>query len=93
MAGAMGASVSLDSSLPAHGLLFGEDQARYLIATPRKEADKVIAKAKAEGIKIAKIGNVGGDVLKIDDKINISCDILKEAHEGWLKNYMTRVRK
>ncbi|TDI62512.1 MAG: phosphoribosylformylglycinamidine synthase subunit PurL [Alphaproteobacteria bacterium] len=93
MAGAIGASVSLNSSLPAHGLLFGEDQARYLIATPWKTAEKVLAKAKAGGIKIAKIGNAGGDALKIDDKINISCDIMKQAHEGWLKNYMTRVRK
>ena len=94
LAGKMGAGLSYSKeNIPAHALLFGEDQARYLIAVPAGKADKILEKAKESGITIENIGASGGNALKIGDKINISCDKLRTAHEGWFKDYMTKVRK
>ena len=93
LAGKMGADVSYSSeNIPAHALLFGEDQARYLIAAPAGKADKILEKAKQAGIAMINIGTSGGADLKIGDKIDTSCDKLRVAHEGWLEDYMTKVR-
>ncbi|MCH8322282.1 MAG: phosphoribosylformylglycinamidine synthase subunit PurL [Proteobacteria bacterium] len=93
LAGKIGADVSYSKeNIPAHALLFGEDQARYLIALPAGKAGKILEKAKKSGITIENIGTTGGSVLKIGDKINISCDRMRTAHEGWFEDYMTKVR-
>ncbi|MCH7631293.1 MAG: phosphoribosylformylglycinamidine synthase II, partial [Proteobacteria bacterium] len=93
LAGKIGADVSYSKeNIPAHALLFGEDQARYLIALPAGKAGKILEKAKKSGIIIENIGTTGGSVLKIGDKINISCDRMRTAHEGWFEDYMTKVR-
>ena len=88
-----GAEVSLKSDLPQHALLFGEDQARYLLSVPEKVAKKILGKADKAGVTITKIGKTGGKALKVNDKINISLDKLKTAFDNWFKDYMTKVRK
>ena len=42
---------------------FGEDQARYLIAAPFAEAEKIVAEARAAYIFVAELGKTGGDAL------------------------------
>ena len=94
LAGKIGAELSYSKeNIPAHALLFGEDQARYLIALPAGKAGKILEKAKKSGITIENIGTTGGSDLKIGDKINISCDKMRTAHEGWFEDYMTKVQK
>ena len=56
MAVAGGIGVSLD--VASTGELFGEDQARYLIATD--QADELIAAGRAAGVPITLIGRFGG---------------------------------
>ena len=89
MATGIGATIdTLPANMPAHAALFGEDQARYVIALSANEADKVLAEAKAAGIPAMKLGTVGGTNLTLPDEAPISVAELKTAHEGWLPNYM-----
>ncbi|NBE08489.1 phosphoribosylformylglycinamidine synthase subunit PurL [Paragemmobacter ruber] len=45
------------------GFLFGEDQARYIVATDK--ADALIAAGKAAGVPVAVVGRFGGDVVSL----------------------------
>jgi phosphoribosylformylglycinamidine synthase len=69
-----------------HAFLFGEDQARYLIATYRP--DEVLAAAGEAGAPAQKIGVAGGDALAVTGLFALPLDALREGHEGWLPAYM-----
>ncbi len=85
MAGKMGAKIELkDSPLPLHALLFGEDQARYLIAAPESRSHQITA----TGIPATKIGRVGGERLMIGGALDITLSDLQSAHQSWLPAYM-----
>jgi len=89
MASGLGATIdALPANIPAHAALFGEDQARYVVAVAPSEADQLMADAKAAGIPALKLGTVGGANLNLPGESPISVAELKQAHEGWLPNYM-----
>ena len=89
MAGAFGATLpEAPQDMPAHAYLFGEDQARYLIALPAEAATGLLDSASALGIAAARVGVVGGDGLTLPGGQTISVAELRSAHEGWLPNYM-----
>jgi phosphoribosylformylglycinamidine synthase len=67
---------------------FGEDQARYLIAAPFAEAEKILAEALAGNIFVARLGKTGGDALLLDDKDRVALAKLSAAHEGWFPRFM-----
>ena len=56
---AAGIGVTLDAA--DLGQLFGEDQARYLLACPAAEAETLIEAAAREGVPAAIVGRFGGD--------------------------------
>ncbi|MDX1737348.1 MAG: phosphoribosylformylglycinamidine synthase subunit PurL [Alphaproteobacteria bacterium] len=89
LAGNMGATLTQpeNSDIPAHAWYYGEDQARYLIATD--QADKIIEKAKNSGIKAEIIGKTGGSDLKLGANDAISLTEVRAAFEGWMPNYMS----
>ncbi len=68
------------------GWLFGEDQARYVIATD--EADAVLAAATAAGVAASAIGTSGGGALTRNGTSAISVNDLQAARERWLPAYM-----
>jgi phosphoribosylformylglycinamidine synthase II len=83
----LGAALDEPGGGPAHALLFGEDQARYLITT--SDADTVLAGARAAGVPASVIGQVTGDgQLTLGPGDSISLDMLRSRHEGWLPEYM-----
>jgi phosphoribosylformylglycinamidine synthase len=86
MAGNLGASIDLPAGADAAGFLFGEDQGRYVVTTT--DADAVLAKAKAAGVPVLRLGTTGGTALKLNDGDAISVGDLKTAHEAWLPQYM-----
>ena len=89
MASAKGMKVSLKEQRgPAHGLLFGEDQARYVIAVPADLANFVQANAEGAGVPFRTLGTVAGDSLVIDDLVSIAVPQLTEAHESWFPTFM-----
>ncbi len=92
MAMASGAGLRLDlpAGLPAHALLLGEDQARYLLALPAQAARDAVAAAGAAGIAAAVIGHVGGDALACEGVFHVALADIIAAHEGWMPTYMAR---
>jgi len=58
------------------------------VAVAPSEADQLMADAKAAGIPALKLGTVGGANLNLPGESPISVAELKQAHEGWLPNYM-----
>ncbi len=72
---------------PLHAILFGEDQARYVVTTPN--AEKLIESAAAAGVVAAVIGEVSAEpALTLNRRVLISIGELRIAHEGWLPAYM-----
>jgi len=61
MAEGAGVGVALDAEETA--VLFGEDQARYLVAASAKEAEALVAAGKAAGVPVAVVGRFGGDAV------------------------------
>jgi phosphoribosylformylglycinamidine synthase len=88
MASGIGASVGQAGLPEAIPFWFGEDQARYLIAAPFAEAEKIMAQAAKAGIVAAELGKTGGDALMIDDKDSAPISQLCAAHEGWFPAFM-----
>ncbi|MNL80945.1 Phosphoribosylformylglycinamidine synthase 2 [compost metagenome] len=72
----------------AHALLFGEDQARYVLAVPADLANFLQANAEGAGVPFRALGTVGGDSVVIDDLVNVSVADLGAAHEGWFPGFM-----
>ena len=73
---------------PVHAELFGEDQARYLIAVPRDGAASVLAAASASSVPARLIGEAGGATLEVSGILQVSVAALKSRHEGWFPAYM-----
>ena len=69
-------------------ILFGEDQARYLVAIAPDSMAAFEAQAEARAIPIAALGKTGGADLTIGETIHISIEELGELHESWLPDLM-----
>jgi phosphoribosylformylglycinamidine synthase subunit PurL len=90
MAGGRGVGFDpLPAGLPRYALLFGEDQARYLVETAAP--DTLISAARAAGVPARVIGAVGGVALTLPGAGAISVDALRAISEAWLPDYMARV--
>jgi phosphoribosylformylglycinamidine synthase len=92
MAMASGIGAEIDASAagetPLHAWLFGEDQARYLVATD--EPGKLAALAETAGVRLTRVGRTGGVSLTLAGRFTISLDEIKKRHEGWLPGYMSK---
>jgi phosphoribosylformylglycinamidine synthase II len=73
-------------NLPAHAFWFGEDQARYVVTA--KDSERVMQRAKAAGVPIARLGATGGAALAIGGERPLPVAELKKHFEGWLPAYM-----
>ena len=73
---------------PLHGLLFGEDQARYVITVEEKMAQFLANNAADAGVQFRVLGNVGGDKLVVKDVLALDVAEMKTAHENWFPDYM-----
>ncbi len=86
MAGKLGASITTLAGIPPQGFLFGEDQARYVLATA--QPDTVLAAAQKAGIPALTLGSAGGDQLTLAGGNAISIAELIRLNEAWLPDYM-----
>ena len=86
LAGDLGCEFAAPDDTPLHAWLFGEDQARYLVAAP--QAAPILEASAAAGVPAAAIGRTGGDSLKLSDGRAISLADLRAVHEQWLPAYM-----
>lgn len=89
MAGGYGMEIDLtDVQMPLHGLLFGEDQARYVIIVEEKMAQFLANNAADAGVQFRVLGNVGGEKLVVKDVLALDVAEMKTAHENWFPAYM-----
>jgi phosphoribosylformylglycinamidine synthase II len=88
MAKGIGAKVDALPAGPAHAVLFGEDQGRYLLSLPADAAEAVVAEAKAAGVPAEIIGKTGGSELALPGEAAVSIAALRKTHESWLPDYM-----
>ena len=90
LAGDRGADINLGpSELLPHAILFGEDQARYVIACGTDKAEDILNRAAAAEVPARIAGTVGGDQLTVGGQDPISVEDVRTAHEEWLPRYMT----
>jgi phosphoribosylformylglycinamidine synthase len=86
LASSVGVVLAPTSHAHAHAFMFGEDQARYLIATIAPEA--VIAAALEAGVPVAPVGRAGGEAFVSGELFEIPLERLRHAHEAWMPAYM-----
>jgi len=85
----IGMQISRAIGCPTHAWLFGEDQARYLLAVEENSVNPVVSTAKAKGVAAQVVGKVGGDRIKADGGFDVSLAGLREKHEAFLPELMS----
>ncbi len=89
LASAMGAAIRVPHGTAAPlGWLFGEDQARYLLAIAGDGLEPLLRQAAEAGVAARAIGTTGGDTLTLGDATAICLAELRARHEGWLPRLM-----
>lgn len=89
MASGKGMKLSLsEANGPAHALLFGEDQARYVVTMPADLANFLCANAEGAGVPFRRLGTVEGNGLVVDDLLSVSIEQLRNTHESWFPDFM-----
>jgi phosphoribosylformylglycinamidine synthase II len=89
MSGAIGATITaLPDTAPTHAVLFGEDQARYIITVHADDKQRVIDDAKAAGVPLYQLGTVQGDALTITSVIQLDVQAMRDRNESWLPKFM-----
>ncbi|MBD9372554.1 phosphoribosylformylglycinamidine synthase subunit PurL [Rhizobium sp. ARZ01] len=89
MASGKGMKISLsETNGPAHALLFGEDQARYVVTIPADLANFLCANAEGAGVPFRRLGTVEGTSLVVDDLLAVSIERLRDAHDSWFPDFM-----
>ena len=84
----VGIALAPPSGPPLHAALFGEDQARYLLAVAPERADAVYDALEAAGVPAAPAGISGGCELAVQGGFAIDLDLLRATHENWMQEYM-----
>ncbi|WP_394763171.1 phosphoribosylformylglycinamidine synthase subunit PurL [Phenylobacterium sp.] len=85
MALASAVGLTLEGGSSSVGFLFGEDQARYLLAVADPAA--ILAAATAAGVPATVVGQAGGEALR-GPGFDIPLARLRTAHEGWMPGFM-----
>ncbi len=88
MALASDCGVELHPTSPdhAHIFLFGEDQARYLVAVPNPV--EILAAAQEAGLHASVVGHAGGKDLASGELFRLPLAHLREMHESWMPNWI-----
>jgi phosphoribosylformylglycinamidine synthase len=84
----VGLTLSGSPDISLHGWLFGEDQARYLIAVDANSVNPIISTAKENNIPAATIGTFGGDRIVMHNVFDLRLEDIRKTHEGWLPSLM-----
>jgi phosphoribosylformylglycinamidine synthase subunit PurL len=89
LAGGGGARIDALPEGPKHAVLFGEDQARYLLAVSAHDLDAILTEAANADVPALRIGAVEeGGSLKLPGEAPILLSELREAHETPLPAFM-----
>ena len=72
-----------------HALLFGEDQARYIVTTAN--SDPIVRAAARARVPHSLIGSVGGDTIDTGAGTPVALASLRTAHEGFFPRLMSNI--
>ena len=86
LASGVGVILNIEAGQRAHAMLFGEDQARYLVATANPDA--ILAAARQAGVLADVVGVAGGEALSAPGLFDLPLAELRSAHEGWMPAFM-----
>ncbi len=86
MASGIGANLTV-SGPDLHAKLFGEDQARYVLAVAEGKAAEILASAEKLGVPARRIGSTTGSDLVVNGEA-VAVAELKALHEGWFPAFM-----
>ncbi|HRE42445.1 MAG TPA: phosphoribosylformylglycinamidine synthase subunit PurL [Terricaulis sp.] len=90
----IGVGLGYQGELTDAAFLFGEDQARYLVAVPQAKLGALDSRARAAGVAYLVVGEAGGRDLSFlgqsGERESVALDALRQAHEGWLPAYMKK---
>ena len=86
LASKVGIELRATSQVHAQAYLFGEDQARYLLATTQPDA--IVAAAHAAGVHVSVAGHAGGEAFASAELFAIALPDLRDANEGWMPAFM-----
>ncbi len=88
----IGVALGYQGDLSDVAVLYGEDQARYLIGLSPNRMDALESRARAEGVAFLVVGEAGGRELSYlgasGNRECVSLEGLRKAHEDWLPGYM-----
>jgi phosphoribosylformylglycinamidine (FGAM) synthase-like enzyme len=73
---------------PSHALLFGEDQARYVVTVPSELSGYIMASAEGAGVPFRHLGKMSGDSLTINGLFSLPVSTLRATHESWFPAFM-----
>jgi len=76
-------------NIAGHARLFGEDQGRYVLTVKTSDLAGVKAAALAADVPLEEIGTTGGKAITLGGAA-LELAALRELHEGWFPNYMSR---
>ena len=88
IASELGAEIAALPEGPSHAVLFGEDQARYLVTCAADSADAILKQAVDAGVPARRLGMTGGDSLRLPGEQPILVSMLRTAYETALPSYM-----
>ncbi|MBV1708015.1 MAG: phosphoribosylformylglycinamidine synthase subunit PurL [Hyphomicrobiales bacterium] len=88
LAGNLGARITVLPEGERHGVLFGEDQARYVVTATTANSLRIAKAAGQAGVPLVALGVTGGTALALPDCEPLALARLREAHESWLPAYM-----
>ena len=86
--GGVGAAVEAPENIAAHAFWFGEDQARYIVATAPERTGAILAAAESAGVACRRLGETGGPTLTLGGETAILLSDLVGNFEEWLPDYM-----
>ncbi|KAB0680877.1 phosphoribosylformylglycinamidine synthase subunit PurL [Aureimonas leprariae] len=91
IASGVGAEITVgENRTQAHALLFGEDQARYILAVPMDRIVEISALKATAGVLFRRLGMAEeGGRLRIDDVVDVPVADLTVAHESWFPAFMS----
>jgi phosphoribosylformylglycinamidine synthase II len=79
IAGGIGARVALDDGLDPAASLFSETQARVFVTCAEADAEALVETLLKHGVPYSVIGEVGGDRLVIEEKVDLPVEALNAA--------------
>ena len=88
MASGVGIKLAYSGPLPHFAWMFGEDQARYLIAADAATAETILSNARTTGVPVSVIGLARGRYMSINGTHSIDLIGLRQAYENWMPRLM-----